>query len=323
MGTFIYRVTGIALSLTVAVLGAVASILLYYGGQDGIDVFFKDSTYMDEHHRIHKRMPTDDWYGELLLKGWAFGFVYVVPGLIGATASLFFEKCIMILHVVVAVVFLIAGSFLHTAGTMAIILFRVFTVNGVIRYDSWPSDCIYVRYNDGLQQDVADEKCESGRKALNYAIAAASVTLVAWVFLLCELLYVGFTYHNIGKKNTKTVKETVRPEEERPRRRTYPQRKRAPPPPRASRPEAETTSGPSTSYDNVVQDTPTAQTTPTFGTFQKSENIGATSSSQCYDNATFDIADEGNVNDTKADIVSDKPVSPEMVEIQEGEKTAL
>jgi hypothetical protein len=36
-----------------------------------------------------------------------------------------------------------------------------------------------------------------------------------------------------------------------------------------------------------------------------------------------DIADEGNVNDTKADIVSDKPVSPEMVEIQEGEKTAL
>jgi hypothetical protein len=30
---------------------------------------------MDEHHRIHKRMPTDDWYGELLLKGWAFGFV--------------------------------------------------------------------------------------------------------------------------------------------------------------------------------------------------------------------------------------------------------
>ncbi|XP_045195567.2 uncharacterized protein LOC123551024 isoform X2 [Mercenaria mercenaria] len=320
MGTTIYRVTGIMLSLTVAVLGAATAVLLYYAGQDGIDLFYKDSTYMDEHHRIHKRKPTDDWYGELILKGWAFGFVYVVPGLTGITASLFFEKVPMVIHLIIAILALVAGSFIHTAGTMAIILFRVFTVNGVIRYDSWPGDCIYIRYEDGLQQEVNDEKCETGRKALNLAIAAASVILVAWVFLLSEILFCGFTYHNIGKNHKKSVTTAQRRDEDisQPRERRS-KRRRTPAPPHISTTEEQA----SASHNTASDVTPPTQTTPTFSTFQKRKGTSEAATSQQHDNNAYDPMEETGTEQADTAPASDVPASVEMADVQHGEITPL
>lgn len=55
-------------------LGAGVAVLLYYAGKDGLNMFY-NGTYKDEDGRIHKRMPTDDWYGHFVLRGWAFGFI--------------------------------------------------------------------------------------------------------------------------------------------------------------------------------------------------------------------------------------------------------
>lgn len=203
----IYRVTGIFLSSTIALLGVTVAVLLYYAGQEAILLFYTDSTYRDEHLRIHKRLPTDNWYGELVLKGWAFGFIYVVPGLSGITASLFFNRFLTVLHVILTVLAVFVGSFLHTGGCLTLIIYRLLVVEGASRYNPWLSDCIYTDINESTTED---KRCLTGHRALALSIAAICVAFVGWIFLLAETLYTGFIFHNIGKsrKTQYTVQDT-------------------------------------------------------------------------------------------------------------------
>lgn len=308
MGTSIYRVTGIVLSTVIALLGVAVTILLYYAGQDGLDLFYKDSTYRDEQHRIHKRMPTDDWYGVLILRGWAFGFIYVVPGLTGITASLFFNKCFMVVHLLIGTLALVAGSFLYTAGVYAFIVYKVFVANGtILKYNTWPWDCEYIRYDDTFEQKYVDERCTVGRRTTIYLIVAAAVTFVAWLFVLSELLYCGFTFHNIGKDDKKSKKSSERPPTDRPRRRNY-QRQRAPPSESTL-----TTDVPAATASDNISNTSQTDTTPTFSTLQKRE-----SPLQNLENSQTDGAMGHNITDgSSADEKKDVSASVEMVQVVE------
>ena len=58
-----------------------------------------------------------------------------------AVLYIFFQ---MILHLIVSILLLFVGSFLHTAGAMAILMYRLF-INGAVRYDPLLGDCIFIQ----------------------------------------------------------------------------------------------------------------------------------------------------------------------------------
>lgn len=56
--------------------GVATSVVLFYAGQAGVDLFYpNDEIVRDARGRLHRKSPTDDAGGLLLLRAWAFAFV--------------------------------------------------------------------------------------------------------------------------------------------------------------------------------------------------------------------------------------------------------
>ncbi|WAR07849.1 hypothetical protein MAR_017807 [Mya arenaria] len=171
MGVTFYKVTGILLSVTVVVLGAVTTIVLYFAGQSAIDFFYTGTT-RDVDGRIHRRQPTDDWYGVFFLRDWAFGFVMGVS-------------------VVVEILAVTAGSFLHTAGALGLLIYYSVVAEGASKHD--PTDTY------PIQPVPVNERCEQGRKLFALAVGAVCVAFLAWFLTLITLLCRGFLIHHVPK----------------------------------------------------------------------------------------------------------------------------
>ncbi|XP_052812046.1 uncharacterized protein LOC128239450 [Mya arenaria] len=167
MGVKFYKVTGILLSVTVVVLGAVTTIVLYFAGQSAIDFFYTGTT-RDVDGRIHRRQLTDDWYGVFFLRGWAFGFVYITPGIYGIASSLFFNKCLMGVSVVVETLAVTAGSFLHSVGALGLLHYYFVVSEGASKHDPFLTDCFFSKMQTTdtypIQPVPVNERCEQGRK---------------------------------------------------------------------------------------------------------------------------------------------------------------
>lgn len=195
----VYRITGFFLSLTVLCLGCGCTVLLYFAGQKGVDfVYTSQNLFKDAENVIRLRNPSKDWYGEAMLRGWFAGFIYMLPGASGIISSLFYYKCPMIFHLVISIILVFVGSFLHTAGAIAILLYRFLLLGGIYRHNVLLGDCIFVRDAE-IPLEYVDDRCMLGRKALIMAIAALSLMLLTWIFIFADILYRAFTYSNIKK----------------------------------------------------------------------------------------------------------------------------
>ena len=51
----------------------------------------------------------------------------------------------MIFHLVISIILVFVGSFLHTAGAIAILLYRFLLLGGIYRHNVLLGDCIFVR----------------------------------------------------------------------------------------------------------------------------------------------------------------------------------
>ncbi|XP_052809660.1 uncharacterized protein LOC128238126 [Mya arenaria] len=215
MGVTFYKVTGILLSVTVVVLGAVTTIVLYFAGQSAIDFFYTGTT-RDVDGRIHRRQPTDDWYGVFFLRDWAFGFVYITPGIYGIASSLFFNKCLMGVSVVVEILAVTAGSFLHTAGALGLLIYYSVVAEGASKHDPFLTDCFFSKMQTTdtypIQPVPVNERCEQGRKLFALAVGAVCVAFLAWFLTLITLLCRGFLIHHVPKPQKKhSTTETSAP----------------------------------------------------------------------------------------------------------------